>query len=238
MKKYRDRTGLYLVDGRKLVEEALAAGLCEMIIVRDDYQIDMEHRGNDFTFIRGSLFNKIAQTETSQGIMAVVRKRDVDEEAFLSLISRGSGNVVVLDRLQDPGNIGTIIRTADAAGYDGVIAVRGTGDVYSPKTVRAAMGSVMRIPVYLTEDASQCVETLRRAGKKIVGTDIDAKVNYFDEDMTENTAVVIGNEGAGMSEEFRNGSDVNVKIPMTGAVDSLNAAVAAGILIYQSVEKR
>lgn len=238
MKKYRDRTGLYLVDGHKLVEEAEAEGLCDMVIVRDDYQIDMEHRGNDFVFIRGSLFNRIAQTETSQGIMAVVRKRDVSEEKFAALISRGSGNVAVLDRLQDPGNIGTIIRTADAAGYAGIIAVKGTGDVYSPKTVRAAMGSVMRVPVYHAEDAEECIELLRGAGKRIVGTDIDAEKYYFEEDMKENTAVIIGNEGGGMSEEFRKGSDVNVKIPMAGAIDSLNAAVAAGILMYRSVEKR
>ena len=233
-KKYRDKLGLYLVEGDKLIAEAWDAGLVEFLIYREDYTKGIHYQGEDIVFMEGRLFDKLAQTKTSQGCIAVVRKHIPSLEEFQNIIRKDEGNVVVLDRLQDPGNIGTIIRTADAAEYKGLIALKGTGDIYSMKVIRAAAGSVMRLPIYFVEDTKEAVELLKGAGKKIVGTTLDTDVYVHQVNMSKNTAVVIGNEGRGMSETFKEATDINVKIPINPKVDSLNAAVAAGIIIYQS----
>ena len=181
------------------------------------------------------LFNRLAQTESSQGIMAAVRIPQLTQQQFMEHIA--GGNVIVLDRLQDPGNIGTILRTCDAAGYRGAVMIKGTADIYSPKVVRAAAGSVFRIPAYYTAGARYGVKLLKDAGLQIIGTGFDTEDMYYDVDMRRNTAVVIGNEGNGISEEMAALCDRTVKIPMRGNIESLNAAVAAGILIYESIRQ-
>ena len=267
-KKYRDQRGEYLIEGENLIVEAIKTGQeLRTILVRANRQDDYAEliddacglavddrtavvRTNAFS-IAENLFDKLSQTETSQGIIASVRKQDFDKEDFLesacgdsgdgasgtdseSGIDRG-GNFLVLDRLQDPGNIGTIIRTADAAGYRLVIAMKGTADIYSPKTVRAATGSLFRMPVVFMDSSTELVEFTRAAGKKLVATCFDTDSYYFDEDLTEDIALVIGNEGNGISQEIIESSDLRIKIPMHGNIESLNASVAAGILMYETV---
>ena len=155
-------------------------------------------------------------------------------EQLAVALGGGSGNVLVMDRIQDPGNIGTMIRTAEAAGYSAVVLVKGTGDVYSPKVVRAAAGSVLRMPFVFAEDAGKACEILKDAGKKLIGTSVRRARPFNEVDMRKNTALIIGNEGGGMSEEFHRLTDENVMIPMKGEIESLNAAVAAGIIMYHS----
>ena len=147
------------------------------------------------------------------------------------------GNVVILDRLQDPGNIGTIIRTAEAAGYKGVVVLKGTADVYSPKVIRAAAGSVFRMPVLFLESPAQAIELLKKYDKKIVSTCFDTENNYYDIELKKNIGLVIGNEGNGICRELVEDSDIRIKIPMTGTVESLNAAVAAGIIMFEAIRK-
>ena len=142
---------------------------------------------------------------------------------------------MVLDRLQDPGNIGTILRTADAAGYRLAVVMKGTADIFSPKVVRAATGSLFRMPVVFMDSNSELVEFTRAAGKKLVAACFDTERCYFDEDLTDNIALVIGNEGNGICKEIIESSDVKIKIPMHGNIESLNASVAAGILMYEAV---
>lgn len=233
-KKHRDKTGLYLVEGEKIVKEAYEAGMVETIILEAGYAKGIHFQGVDIVFMMGKLFEKLAQTETSQGILAIVRKTMYTKEEFQEIISEDAGNVIVLDRLQDPGNIGTIIRTADAAGYKGLIAVKGTGDVYSPKVVRAAAGSVLRLPMMVVKDETETLEILKNSGKTVIGTAFETDKYFYDVDLTKNVGLVVGNEGNGMSDYFIENTDFNIKIPMKEPVDSLNAAVAAGILMYQS----
>lgn len=231
-KKYRDRYSEFIVEGGKLVDEARMKGRAKLVIIDEDQKCRYTPDDRDTVFMKGSLFSKIAQTENSMGIAAVVEKNC--SEGFPA---DSDGNVVVLDRLQDPGNIGTIIRTAEAAGYAGVMTLKGTGDVYSPKTVRAAAGSLLRMPIMQVDTPEEAVAYLHKAGKTIVTTSLEADMYYYMTDLTENVALVIGNEGNGVSEHMQQSSDINIKIPMEGETESLNAAVAAGILMYQSMEK-
>ncbi len=178
-----------------------------------------------------SVFEKITDTITSQGVVAVVAK---EVENWETVVGKDSP-VVVLDQLQDPGNIGTIIRTAEAAGYGSIMAIKGTGDVFSPKVVRAAAGSILRMPVIHAEDTEIAVNMLRKAGKIITVTSLDADMYFYQADLTKKTALVIGNEGHGVSSSMREQAQLKIKIPMEGQVESLNAAMAAGILMYQNV---
>ncbi|MEG0918962.1 MAG: RNA methyltransferase [Anaerovoracaceae bacterium] len=236
-KKYRDRLDQYLVEGEKLVNEALAAGLVEVVIIESSYKREIHYDEGDFVFMMGKLFERLAQTEHSQGIIAIVNKRKYTEKEFAEILKEKNGNVVVLDCLQDPGNIGTIIRTADAASYSGLIAIKGTGDIYSPKVVRSTAGSVLRLPLLQVETQEKAIEFLKENNKTVVGTCFETDKYFYEVDLRNNIGLVIGNEGNGMSKTFIDNADINVKIPMEYPVDSLNASVAAGILMYQSKVK-
>lgn len=237
-KKYRDETGLYLLEGVKPLEDALALGikvknifLCEGMQRADVFSEDL------CMMLDEKLFVKLSDTGTSQGVIAVVQQRRYSFEEFAAAADGGTGNIIVMDRLQDPGNIGTIVRTAEAAGYRGIIMVAGSGDVYSPKVVRAAAGSLFRMPVIWAADAEDAAAMVKKMGRKLTVTCLEDAVNCFDADLSENVALVIGNEGRGVSERLLALSDIRVKIPMAGSIESLNAAVAAGILMYQSQKK-
>ena len=236
VKKYRDRYGLYMIEGENLITEAIKNNIeIKSVFFRDDYKnlAEWQNKKNQETAtINKSLFDKIADTETSQGIIAIVKKKNYTENEFSNKCE--AGNILVLDRLQDPGNIGTVLRTADAAGYKGVIIIKGTGDIFSQKVARAAAGSLFRLPALLVDNAQDALAIIKTQGKKIVGTCMDAEVNYFDADLKSNIALILGNEGSGLGKEFTDKADIKVKIPMEPTVDSLNVAVAAGILMYES----
>lgn len=245
-KKYRDEQGQYLIEGPNLIREALQnGGEIEMILCSEDFCVeDFRNEGADLgetdaqaAVLSSGLFRKLSDTETPQGIMAVVRKKVYSGEAFFSGRPAAS-NVIVLDRLQDPGNIGTILRTADAAGYLGAILLKGTADIYSPKIVRAAAGSLFRLPVLLIDTPAQAICLLQEHRKNIFCTSLDCSSFYYDADLSENAAIVIGNEGNGVCDEFLEQSDRLIKIPMEGSIESLNAAVSAGILMYESVRQK
>ncbi|MCB6992182.1 RNA methyltransferase [bacterium 210820-DFI.6.37] len=237
-RKYRDLYGQYLIEGEKVIRDAIATGQkLVMVIARPDYGLRPDSFPCPCAVADGKLFSQLAQTTTSQGILAVVEKKEMTREAFCGEIRKGSGNVVLLDRLQDPGNIGTIIRTADAAGYSGVMAMKGTADLFSPKIVRAAAGSLFRVPVFYAETPEEAVSVLEETGKNILATGFDTELYYYDVDMKQNTGLIIGNEGNGISDELMKLAHKIIKIPMAGDIDSLNAAVAAGVLMYESVRK-
>lgn len=244
-KKYRDEQKKYLIEGPNLIREALFNGGEIEVIIRSENlrtedlrseNFDPELAEADVAVMSPGLFRKLSDTENPQGIMAIVKKRIYTEEKFFS--SKPASNIIVLDRLQDPGNIGTILRTADAAGYMGAILLKGTADVYSPKIVRAAAGSLFRLPVLLASGPEQAIRLLRQHEKNIICTTPNCTRFYYDIDLKENAAVIIGNEGNGVCEEFIEHSDLLIKIPMEGTIESLNAAVSAGILMYESVRQK
>ena len=232
-KKYRDETGMYLLEGIKPLEDALRLGISiETIFVREGDGHERLFDGLPVVITAGELFDALSDTEHSQGVVAVAEKTIYSAEGFRS--AAGNGNVLIMDRLQDPGNIGTMIRTAEAAGYGGIVMIAGSSDVYSPKVVRAAAGSLFRVPVIGLGSAVEAIELMRDMGRRIVVTSLDAPCDCFESDMTGSLALVIGNEGSGVSRAFTEAADMKIRIPMEGSIESLNAAVAAGILMYQS----
>jgi len=260
-KKYRDREGKYLIEGVHLVSEAAAYGeKIETIIIKHGSRFDRDKGGGDWgrmtkedrrtrdedrllRNLRNSgkicvfdkkLFDAVSETEMSQGILAVVRKKDFGRGQLKERIRPG-GNIVVLDRLQDPGNIGTIIRTAEGAGYEAVISIRGTADIFSPKVVRAAAGALFRVPVCFVRDAGELVSFVEELGKKLTVTCVRDAQLYSEAELSRDIALVIGNEGNGCDPAILEQADIRVTIPMGGKLESLNASVAAGILMYESV---
>jgi TrmH family RNA methyltransferase len=242
LKKHRDRQGKYLIEGPNLIIEAIRSGeQMDFILCSSGYSFGDEGvpiDGVPIIELDEKLLLKLSDTENPQGVMAVAEKKIYSESEFFSQDKFPRANLVVLDRLQDPGNIGTILRTAEAAGYKGAMVIKGTGDIYSPKVVRAATGTLFRLPIIFVDTAEEALYLLRKHGKKTVSTVLSDSRDYYETDLKEDIALIIGNEGSGVSKEFIINSDIRVKIPMEGSVESLNAAVAAGILMYESLREK
>lgn len=235
IKKYRDKFGKYLVEGPNLIEEAFKSNAdIEAILVRNDYNAyDWGVWPEEKIYqLSQQLFSGLAETKTSQGILAIVKKNEVPKADFFK--GANGRNYVVLDKLQDQGNIGTILRTAAAANYKGVIVIKGSGDVYSSKTIRAAAGAVFRLPILFVDTPMQAVGLLKEQDKTICVTCLEDAHMYSEVNLKNDIALVIGNEGNGVCEDFLNLADIKIKLPMDNEIESLNAAVAAGILMYEA----
>ena len=226
-KKERDKSGLFLVEGFHLVEEALKHGLVDELILKEgtDLPLSWEIGAIDLYTVHKDIFKAIADTDTPQGIAAVCKKPTFTEErAEIS-------TALLIDRVQDPGNIGTMIRTADAAGFDAVILGDGCADAYSPKVVRSTQGSLFHIPV-MKGSLETWMANLQQSGVKVYGTALQGAKPYKEIAPSERFAILVGNEGSGVSKELLAKTDQNVYIPIHGKSESLNVAVAAGILMY------
>ncbi len=244
-KKYRDKYNLFLLEGPHLIEEALKNDVMLNYIVysdsfiKDPYQEELIsflcEKYNTIYNVSDSLFEYIADTESPQGIIAAAVKPNDD---FEEILKDSSSSVVVLDRIQDPGNMGTIIRTADAAGIQGIISIKGSVDFFNSKTVRAAAGSFFRIPLFQINVEYQLIDLLTKYEKNIIATSPKAEKYYYDLPIFENYALIIGNEANGVSEALLDCADYRVKIPMLRDTESLNASVAASIIIYEMVRKK
>jgi TrmH family RNA methyltransferase len=249
-KKGRDGLGYYLIEGPKLLAEALDndadilfAFFCEETTDAGEPCVSRlsalaekaARAGADALLTTERIFRGISNAETPQGVLAAVKKPVCGVK---TLFSRAGANILVLDRLQDPGNVGSLIRTADAAGFGGVMAAAGTGDPYGPKAVRAAAGALFRIPVLFVRDAAEAAELLAGAGKRVAVADARGAVSCYDADIARDIALVIGNEGGGPSKAFAESAFVTIGIPMPGGAESLNAAAAAAVLMFESVRQQ
>ncbi len=240
-RKYRDEYGMYIVEGPNIIADARKRGIApEYVIAGARAAEDPEIAGlldEDSVIMSDRLFSNASRTENSQGIFAVLRKEAVRGDSresidgFLDSVSPGR-DILVLDRVQDPGNAGTMIRTADAAGFGAVICLKGTGDIYEPKAARAAAGSLFRVPALERADAALAYGALKDRGYTVFAAHPSAGDAYYDVDMRSYAAVVIGNEGNGISGATELAADRFVTIPMNGDIDSLNAAVAAAVIMF------
>ncbi|MDQ0339872.1 TrmH family RNA methyltransferase [Caldalkalibacillus uzonensis] len=236
-KKGRERAGLFLVEGEHLVQEALTSG-CSVVdmIISEDYdkagewiRVAEEHRIRTFLLPR-SLFNSLAETQTPQGIILAVRRPVFPP--FKQYIHEGD-MLLLVDSVQDPGNLGTMIRTAAAAGVDAVILGKGTTDPLSGKVLRSTQGAVFHLPFY-SDDLINLIPELRKEGWLVIGTDVREAVDMRELKVTEKqkVALLVGNEAQGVDPALQQLADDNVKIPIFGHAESLNVSVAAGILLY------
>lgn len=246
VKKNRIREALFVVEGPKQVIEAGSSryGIRYLVVRRD--RLDFFRNDGFFEEIPAtkveiismdeSLFRQIADTENSQGILAVLSYEMLSGEDLMRQISADS-NVLILDRLQDPGNIGTLVRTAEGAGFKGVVLLKGSGDVFSPKAIRAGGGATLRMPVTMLDDAYSLRELSDRFSKRLVVTDVSSGLAYYDVDLSENVFLVMGNEGRGVSKEVLDLADVRINIPTDGLLESLNVATAGAVLMMDSLRQ-
>ena len=230
--KARREQGLFLADSVKMVREAIALSLCRTLIVErgreEDYAqeiADAQAKGCDILLVAPAVMGALSEQKTPQGIMATVAIRPEPEQLLGSLI-------VAMDGVQDPGNVGTILRTADAAGCAGALLSSACADLYSAKTLRATMGSVFRVPTLRTDNLPEAREAMKRRGYAVVATELGGE-DFYKHCPHENCVLVIGSEGRGVSPEVRAAATHHLALPMRGGAESLNAAVAAGIMIYE-----
>lgn len=242
-KKDRWTNRLYIIEGIKLVSEAINFGMDIKYIIYTDSFLNINEGTSLYNEICGrdnlvnvpeNLFKEICDTENSQGIIAVVSFNLKNKE---ELLNKENSFLLYLDEIQDPGNLGTIIRSADAFKADGVLLGKGCVDPYNPKVVRATMGSVFRVPLYFIEDNGFLIE-LKNKNYKIYATSLEGSVPNYEITYKDNFVIAIGNESRGVKEEIINLSDALIKIPMPGLAESLNAGVAASIIMYEAMKQR
>lgn len=239
-KKYRQQRGEFLAEGLRTVEEAVAFKAAQQIFytaTEDERTLQLLEQAAfmqlKLTCVSEAVMKKIADTETPQGIIAVCRMQEQPLEQLLA-----SGKLLlVLDRVGDPGNIGTMLRTADAAGVGGIILLKGTADIYAPKTVRSSMGSLFHVPVLSGVAEQEFIDNAKKAGYQLLVTALDGADNLYQADLKGRLAFVMGNEAGGVSASLLKQADKRVFIPMRGKAESLNVAMAAGIVMFEAMRR-
>lgn len=240
-KKYRDESNEYVVEGVKLVEEAVKenAKIKQIIVCEDTtrtYEIPthimLEIAKYECISVSDKIFNIITQVTNPQGIMAIIEKNAQNAQ-----IDYTQDIIVVLDDVQDPGNLGTILRTVDSIGLNQIIVSKGTADAFNSKVVRSTMGAIFRIKIIEVENLAQAIKEMRKHHFKLMVTSLQTKNSIYDIDFNKKI-IVIGNEANGVSKEIQDIADEKAKIPMLGRTESLNASVAAGVVMYEYVRQK
>lgn len=240
-KKYRDESNEYVVEGVKLVEEAVKenAKIKQIIVCEDTtrtYEIPthimLEIAKYECISVSNKIFNIITQVTNPQGIMAIIEKNAQDAQ-----IDYSQDIIVVLNDVQDPGNLGTILRTVDSIGLNQIIVSKGTADAFNSKVVRSTMGAIFRIKIIEVENLAQAIKEMRKHHFKLMVTSLQTKNSIYDIDFNKKI-IVIGNEANGVSKEIQDMADEKAKIPMLGRTESLNASVAAGVVMYEYVRQK
>lgn len=239
-KKYRQQRGEFLAEGLRTVEEAVAFKAAQQIFytaTEDERTLQLLEQAASMqlklTCVSEAVMKKIADTETPQGIIAVCH---MQEQLLEQLLASGK-LLLVLDRVGDPGNIGTMLRTADAAGVGGIILLKGTADIYAPKTVRSSMGSLFHVPVLSGVAEQEFIDNAKKAGYQLLVTSLDGADNLYQADLKGRLAFVMGNEAGGVSASLLQQADKRVFIPMRGKAESLNVAMAAGIVMFEAMRR-
>ena len=258
--RVRNEEGLFAAEGFKMFEEAPVSKIRE-VYCREDVRQRMEEsyqkapldklsgiyeklkacekQGTAVETVSEEVFRKMSDTQTPQGIFFLMEKMSYRLSELLDLAHRKQEQTgepplfLLLEDIQDPGNLGTMIRTGEGAGVDGILMSRGTVDIYNPKTIRSTMGSLYRVPFLYFEDMAQTVAQLKNAGIRVYAAHLRGTKSYREVDYAGGAAFLIGNEGNGLKEETAALSDEYIRIPMQGNLESLNAAVAAALLMYE-----
>lgn len=229
--KARREQGIFVVEGRKMFQEAPREWIRKVYLSESFEKMnEISMDGIEYEVVDDRVFSSVCDTATPQGILTLVQIPSYNEEEVL-----GGKNpfLIVLEDLQDPGNVGTILRTAEGAGVTGIIVSRRTADLFQPKTIRATMGSIYRMPFLETEDPVSFLSRLSEKGIRTYAAHLGGTQSYRMQDYKGPCALLIGNEGNGLTAEMAEQADVLVRIPMEGKVESLNAAIASAVLMYE-----
>lgn len=238
--KERKKDGIFLAEGIKMFEEAPLDSIVEVFISESlEQKADAFYKKKllqiGYEVVSDEVFAKMSDTQTPQGILTILKRPEYNLDL---LLKRENPLFVILENLQDPGNLGTIVRTGEGAGITGVIMSAGTVDIFNPKTIRATMGSIFRVPFLYVEDMADTIQKLHMHGVHTYAAHLAGKTYYRDVSLKEPTAFLIGNEGNGLTKETADMAESYIKIPMEGQVESLNAAVATALLMYEAHRQR
>lgn len=240
-KKFRDSSNEYVIEGMKLVAEAIQEKVpIKQIILCDDCQKNVavpkelmyEIAKYECIYVTEKIFKYLSEVQNPQGILAIIEKNPQDIEIDFS-----QDMIVALDDVQDPGNLGTILRTVDSIGLTQILVSKGTADAYNPKVVRSTMGAIFRVKIIECEDLKQKLKEIKKHKFKVVVSSLQTENTIYDINYHKKV-IVIGNEANGVKEEIQNEADEKVKIPMLGKTESLNASVATGIILYEYVRQK
>lgn len=238
----RKKDNIFLAEGIKMYEEAPGESVREVYIVEEtllkmqqDPKLKVKLEKTGYEIVSEEVFQKMSDTQTPQGILTVLKRPEYSME---KLLQSKNPLFVILEDLQDPGNLGTIVRTGEGAGVTAVIMSRNTVDIFNPKTIRATMGSIYRVPFVYVDDIKDTIKSLHNVNVKTYAAHLKGD-NYYDSfSFHEGTAFLIGNEGNGLKKETADMASAYLKIPMEGQVESLNAAIATALLMYEAHRQR
>lgn len=245
--KMRRQDDVFVAEGLKMYEEApdnliqevyLTDGLMQQLRSHQDtgrIYIEEKLRKTGYELVSEEVFARMSDTQTPQGILVVLKRQAYELQ---QLLQGDRPLLALLEDIQDPGNLGTILRTGEGAGITGVIMSRKTVDIYNPKTIRSTMGSIYRVPFLYVEDMGETVRSLQKKGIRVYAAHLQGRNYYSSFSFTGGTAFLIGNEGNGLRRETAELADSYLKIPMEGQVESLNAAIAASLLMYEAHRQR
>lgn len=240
-KKYRDLNNEYIVEGIKMIREAInEKAVIKLIVVCEenanngaiDKKLLYEIAKYECIYVNKKIFSLISDVQNPQGILAVIEKNNSEEN-----IDYKQDVIVVLDGIQDPGNLGTILRTIDSVGLDQVIVSKETADSYNPKVVRSTMGAIFRVNIIESDNLLDTLKNMKKHKYKIMATSLETQNSIYDVDYNKKV-IVIGNEANGVSQEILDYADEKIKIPMLGKTESLNASVATAIILYEYVRNK
>ena len=240
-KKYRDLEEKFIVEGIKMVEEAILENanidcivVCEECKNDGTLSKDIMYKIAKFNciYVTEKIFNIISEVKSPQGILAVIKKKLKKDS-----INYDEDIIIALDGISDPGNLGTILRTLDSSGLTQIIVSSNTVECYNPKVVRSTMGAIFRVNIIEVKDLKETLKKLKNKNFEVVVTSLETKNSIYDIEYKKKV-IVIGNEANGVSEDVKNNADIEVKIPMIGKTESLNASVATGIIIYEYVRRK
>lgn len=237
-KKAKERAAqdVFVVEGIRMYQEVPKDRLVRTYVSESFYEKKKEIfvKGQQVTVLSDRVFEIVSDTKTPQGILCLVRQYHYQ----LSDLLKGCPLVMALENIQDPGNLGTILRTAEGAGVTGVLMSADCVDIYNPKVIRSTMGSVYRMPFYYAKDWPETLNSLKKAGILVYAAHLKGTSAHDEQDYRRPSAFLIGNESKGLTEETAAFADTYIRIPMCGQVESLNAAVASAVLMYEANRQR
>ena len=236
---YRREKGVYIVEGIRMFREIPNDSISEVYVAEGAYDklksdILSKISEEKIIFVADHIFASMSETNTPQGVLVLVK---ISEKTLKNIDISQRSFILIAEHLQDPGNLGTIIRTAEGAGVTGIVLSDDCVDLYNPKVIRSTMGSIFRVPVYVSQDLVGDNNWLKSRGVCIFGAHLDGK-EFYDEDYSKSCGFLIGNEGNGLSNEVSATADKLIKIPMCGKVESLNAATSAAVIAYEVMRQR